>query len=214
MPVQDLREWIDRIQEMGELTRIEGADANLELGGLVDLYQWDMENPALLFEKIKGYPDNFRLLANVLTSTPRLSLSLELPIDFTRKQIVEEWKNRLKTFEPVPPEQVEDGPVLENRQTGDDVDVTQFPAPFWHSEDGGKYPGTGNIVIMKDPDTGWVNAGTYRVQVHDAKTLGIMISPGKHGRMIREKYWAKGQACPSPCRSATTRCCCCLAASR
>jgi 4-hydroxy-3-polyprenylbenzoate decarboxylase len=196
MPIQDLREWIDRIQEMGELTRIEGADANLELGGLVDLYQWDMENPALLFEKIKGYPDNFRLLANVLTSTPRLSLSLELPTDLTRKQIVEEWKNRLKTFEPVPPEQVEDGPVLENRQTGDDVDVTQFPAPFWHSEDGGNYLGTGNIVIMKDPDTGWVNAGTYRVQVHDAKTLGIMISPGKHGRMIREKYWAKGQACP------------------
>ena len=41
-----------------------------------------------------------------------------------------------------------------------------------------------------------VNAGTYRVQVHDSKTLGIMISPGKHGRLIREKYWAKGEACP------------------
>ena len=49
---------------------------------------------------------------------------------------------------------------------------------------------------MRDPDTGWINAGTYRVQVHDANTLGIMISPGKHGRMIREKYWARGKACP------------------
>jgi 4-hydroxy-3-polyprenylbenzoate decarboxylase len=196
MPVEDLREWIDRIAEMGELTRIEGVDPHLELGGLVDLYQWEMENPALLFEKIKGYPEGYKLIANVLTSTPRVCLSLDLPIDLTRAEVVKAWRERLQTFKPVPPKLVEDGPVLQNRQTGDEVDITQFPAPFWHSEDGGKYLGTGNIVIMKDPDTGWVNAGTYRIQVHDAKTLGIMISPGKHGRMIREKYWARGEACP------------------
>ena len=45
MPVKDLREWIERIEQLGELTRIEGADPHLELGGLVDLFQWDMENP-------------------------------------------------------------------------------------------------------------------------------------------------------------------------
>ncbi|MEE8519510.1 MAG: UbiD family decarboxylase, partial [Dehalococcoidia bacterium] len=94
------------------------------------------------------------------------------------------------------PELVEDGPVLENQQRGADVDITKFPAPFWHSEDGGPYIGTGNIVVMRDPDTGWVNAGTYRVQAHDATTAGIMISPGKHGRIIREKYWDRGEACP------------------
>src|SRR6476469_4007833 len=49
---------------------------------------------------------------------------------------------------------------------------------------------------MRDPDTGWVNCGTYRVQAHDAQTAGIYISPGKHGRLIREKYWARGEACP------------------
>ena len=80
MPVQDLREWIARIEEMGELTRIEGADPNLEIGGLTDLYQWDMENPALLFEKIKGHPESYRLISNVLTSLPRVCLSLDLPI--------------------------------------------------------------------------------------------------------------------------------------
>jgi 3-polyprenyl-4-hydroxybenzoate decarboxylase len=196
MPVEDLREWIERVDAMGELTRVEGADPHLELGGLVDLYQWEMDNPALLFEKIKGYPQNYKLLANVLTSLPRISQSLDMPLDATRTQFVKEWRDRLKTFQPIPPQQVEDGPVLENRQSGDEVDATQFPAPFWHTEDGGNYLGTGNIVVMRDPDTGWVNVGTYRVQVHDAKTLGIMISPGKHGRLIREKYWARGEACP------------------
>ncbi|MEE8518789.1 MAG: UbiD family decarboxylase, partial [Dehalococcoidia bacterium] len=196
MPVEDLREWIERIDEMGELTRVDGVDAHLELGGLVDLYQWDMENPALLFDKIKGYPEGYRLLANVLTSLRRVCLSLDLPIDLTRKEVVAAWRDRLKEMKPIAPELVEDGPVLENQQRGADVDITKFPAPFWHSEDGGPYIGTGNIVVMRDPDTGWVNAGTYRVQAHDATTAGIMISPGKHGRIIREKYWDRGEACP------------------
>ena len=26
--------------------------------------------------------------------------------------------------------------------------------------------------------------------------LGIWISPGKHGRLIREKYWSQGRPCP------------------
>ena len=160
MPVEDLREWINRVEELGELTRIEGVDPNLELGGLVDLYMGEMENPALLFERMKGYPEGYSLLANVLTSLPRIALSLDVPIDLTRTQFVKEWRDRLKVFEPLPAQQVEDGPVLENRETGDQVDVTKFPAPLWHAEDGGRYLGTGNIVIMRDPDSGWVNAGS------------------------------------------------------
>ncbi|HEX5451132.1 MAG TPA: UbiD family decarboxylase, partial [Candidatus Limnocylindrales bacterium] len=55
---------------------------------------------------------------------------------------------------------------------------------------------TGSVVIQRDPDTGWVNLGCYRLMVHDAKRLGLMISAGKQGRLIMEKYWARGQACP------------------
>src|SRR5207248_10528653 len=72
----------------------------------------------------------------------------------------------------------------------------RFPAPIWHRSDGGPFIGTGCIVVMRDPDTGWINSGTYRVQLHDAQTLGIYISPGKHGRLIRQKYWERGEACP------------------
>ena len=76
---------------------------------------------------------------------------------------------------------VETGPVLENVLTGDDVNVLKFPAPKWHEDDGGRYIGTECMVITKDPDSDWVNAGTYRVQVHDDKTLSIFIEPGKDG---------------------------------
>jgi len=57
----------------------------------------------------------------------------------------------------------------------------KFPTPRWHEEDGGRYIGTGCLVILQDPDEKWTNFGTYRVCVYDRDTLGIWISPGKHG---------------------------------
>jgi 4-hydroxy-3-polyprenylbenzoate decarboxylase len=38
--------------------------------------------------------------------------------------------------------------------------------------------------------------GTYRMQLHDANTLGLWMSPGQQGRIICQRYWDKGQACP------------------
>jgi len=49
---------------------------------------------------------------------------------------------------------------------------------------------------MRDPEENWVNCGTYRVMVHDAKRVGVWMSPGKHGRQIREKYFKQGKPCP------------------
>jgi len=53
----DLRDLIGHIDKMGELVRIDGADWDLELGGLLDMiYHEDPQNPpALLFDNIKGY---------------------------------------------------------------------------------------------------------------------------------------------------------------
>jgi 4-hydroxy-3-polyprenylbenzoate decarboxylase len=196
MPVQDLREWIARVDELGELTRVDGADAHLELGGLVDLYQWEMGNPALLFDQIGGYQPGHRLLANVFTSLRRIALSLNLPLEYGPREFVQAWRTQLKDLQPRPAVLQEHGPILENQQRGDQVDITRFPAPVWHRDDGGRFLGTGNIVVMRDPDSGWVNCGTYRVQAHDGQTAGLYISPGKHGRLIRQKYWERGEACP------------------
>ena len=30
---------------------------------------------------------------------------------------------------------------------GDDIDVTNFPAPKWHERDGGRYIGTGSFNV-------------------------------------------------------------------
>ena len=79
---------------------------------------------------------------------------------------------------------------------GGSVDITKFPATWFASRNGGRFIGTGCSLINRDPDTGFVNAGTYRMQVHEPDLLGIWISPGQQGRTIAEKYWARGESCP------------------
>jgi 4-hydroxy-3-polyprenylbenzoate decarboxylase len=80
---------------------------------------------------------------------------------------------------------------------GDEVDVTKFPTPIWHERDGGRYIGTGSYNITEDPEEHWVNLGTYRVMIQDKKTVGFYISPGKHGRIHRDKYQALNRPMPT-----------------
>jgi 4-hydroxy-3-polyprenylbenzoate decarboxylase len=91
---------------------------------------------------------------------------------------------------------VKKGPILENVLSGKDVDLLKFPVPFMHELDGGRYIGTGCLVVTRDPEEGWVNLGTYRGMVHDRSSMGLYISPGKHGRIHRQKYFDQGKPCP------------------
>jgi 4-hydroxy-3-polyprenylbenzoate decarboxylase len=49
---------------------------------------------------------------------------------------------------------------------------------------------------MRDPDTGFINVGTYRNQVFDKNGIGIRAAPPHHGGIIKEKYMQRGQPCP------------------
>lgn len=196
MPFDDLRQWMQAVDSLGELRRVEGADWDLEIGIIADLYQREIGKPALLFEKIPGCPEGFRLLANPTTSLRRIALSLELPTPQNTMDLVRGWRGQLKQLPTLEPRVVQSGPVLENVLTGDKIDITTFPSPRWHEGDGGRYIGTGCLVVTRDPDGGWVNYGTYRVMVQDARRAGLYMSPGKQGRQMLEAYWARGEAMP------------------
>jgi UbiD family decarboxylase len=185
----DLREFLKIAAEMGELEVIRGADPELELGALYELSLKHDYPPTLLFESIKGYDPTFRVVTNV-----RASRIMVGTLDLEAVQALRSRNRRERIH--IEPRFVETGPVFDNVQMDGDVNVLRFPAPRWHEGDGGRYIGTDCIIITKDPDSDWVNVGTYRVQVHDDKTLGIFIEPGKHGDIIRRKYWQRGQHCP------------------
>lgn len=194
---EDLRGFIDQIESLGELRRVNGADPQLEIGALTVLTaRQSKSHPALLFDQIKGYRKGFRILSNIVTTMNRSKLALGIEPITDLADPVNYLANMLRDLKPIPPKEVSDGPVFENLQKGDDIDILQFPAPKWHQLDGGNYLGTADIVILKDPDSQRINLGTYRLQVHDRKKLGIAINPGHHGGIIEEKYWERGLACP------------------
>ncbi|HEX2928459.1 MAG TPA: UbiD family decarboxylase, partial [Candidatus Binatia bacterium] len=184
MGYKDVREWIQKVDEMGELKVIEGADWNLEIGAISVLASKHKENsPALLFDKIKDYPAGYRILVGFFESLKRSALTTNLPLDISREGFIQSWRERLAKPKSIQPRKVTSGPVMENKFAGDEIDLFKFPVPIWHERDGGRYIGTGHVVITRDPDEGWVNVGCYRVMVHDRNTMGMNISPGKHGRM-------------------------------
>ncbi len=159
MANKDLRTWIEEIDAAGQLTRIDGAEHEEEIGGIVDLHQRGMGNPAVLFDAIPGYPKGHRVLSNLLTSVPRINLALGLEADASEMDLIGFWRDYMKDAPSVPPKEVNGGALLANVTEGDAVDLGTIPTPKWHEHDGGYYIGTGCMVVMKDPDTGWINYG-------------------------------------------------------
>jgi UbiD family decarboxylase len=196
----DLREWIKKVESLKELKRIDGADWNLEIGAIGALNIKRKDPSALLFDNIKDYPGGYRVLTSSVCSPNRVAVTMGLPTGCTDLELLSimreklfEWKGNTGEYAP---EFVKSGPILENVDSGKDINMWKFPIPKWHELDGGRYIGTAHSVITRDPDTGDINLGTYRIMVHDEKTTALHISPGKHGRLAYEKYHARGQACP------------------
>lgn len=193
----DLREWIEKVRELGELREINGVDWNLEMGAITELaFKGQADRPAIIFDEIKDYPKGYRVLVNLTNSLKKLALTLGMDLDLTPRDFILGWKEKAKSIKPIPPRVVKDGPVLENVLHGKDVNLYKLPAPHWHEHDGGRYIGTAGITVTRDPEEGWVNFGVYRVVIHDENTLGFYISPGKHGRIHREKYYNAKKPCP------------------
>jgi len=194
---RDLRDFIARVDALGALRRIDGADPIHEIGGITEVAAGLPECPALLFDNIKGSAPGFRILTNTTTNAQRAALALGLDPSLPPLDILKAWMKKRATLAPQPPIPVNDAPFLENSATGDAVDVEKFPAPVWHRGDGGPYIGSGSIVIMRDPESGWINASIYRVQVHGKNKVTIQFDhQGRHGAIIARKYWEQGKPCP------------------
>ena len=97
-----------------ELQIVRGANREEEIGGIVDFYQRQTGNKAVLFDDIPGYPSGYRAVANILTSTKRIKMTLGLPADATDMDLIHFWRKYMKENKTIPPVQVPTGLVLEN----------------------------------------------------------------------------------------------------
>jgi len=192
-----LQEFVEACKQIDEWREIEGADWNEEIGALREVTaELIPDPPMLLFDRIKGYPAGFRVVGLLMSSYKRGALALGLPLHLPKAELNRLAAQKLRDIKPIPPVEVTTGPVMENSMTENEVDLLRFPVPRFHAMDGGRYIGTGDSLINRDPETGYINVGTYRMQVHESNLLGLWMSPGQHGRQICQRYWDQGKCCP------------------
>jgi UbiD family decarboxylase len=196
--IQDLREWLARVEQIGELVRVrQPVDRDEEMSAISYLVAKQQPSPAILFERARGF-DNSRigakLLWNVLgPSLKRIALTLEEPTDTPTVELIRRVKDKLKRR--ISPRTVARGkaPIYENSISGKKVDLGQLPIPRHWPLDGGRYAGTADAVITRDPDSGYLNIGTYRMMLQGKAQVGLYLSPGKDARLHITRAWQQGK---------------------
>src|SRR3989304_6905706 len=93
---EDLRDWLEIVDGMGELKKIDGADWNLEMGTLAELVARESKGavPAVLFDTIKDYPKGYRALFAQNASFKRMALNLGLPLDLSGLELVRVFRQK------------------------------------------------------------------------------------------------------------------------
>ncbi len=193
----DLRAWLASVDDLGQLQRIAApVDCDEELGAINYLVASREGAPALLFENLAGHP-GWRAISNSLgSSLDRLALTYGLEPGLRPLELIAQARQRVGLR--LPPVQVDAATAPVNGQVlrGEDVDLTTVPAPKFWPLDGGRYIGSGTIVITRHPETGALNLGTYRQMLHGPREVGLYISPGKDGLQHLQAAWRRREPLP------------------
>ena len=120
---KDLRGYIAAADQMGELRRVDGADWDLELGAITEVAARAATPKVVLFDAIKGYPQGYRVLTNPVCSAATTGLAFGLDPTLSGIDMIRAWKERLQAQNPLKPVEVPAGPVTENVDSGDGVDL-------------------------------------------------------------------------------------------
>ncbi len=194
MVFDDLRSFIEALAASGDMRAIEAeVDWDLEIGA-ISRRTAELDGPALWFKNVKDYPGQ-SVFANPLATWRRIAIALGLPAAAHLRELYRVYEEREPR--PVPPLEVAPGLCQQNVIRGRDVDVAQVPAPMIHEGDGGRYIGTWDLVVSRDPESDWTNWGIYRFMVHDGRTLtGWPRSTSHLGKVLLEQYVSRGQPMP------------------
>jgi len=195
MAFSDLRDYIATLDRSGELVRIKReVDWDMELGA-ISRRNFEQSGPALLFEKIKDYPPGYAILNGPVATWRRVAIALGLSPDTSVRQLYAAYEERRE--KKIKPVVVNSAPCQENTMTGSAVDIYKLQAPMVHDGDGGRYIATWDIIITKDPDTGWTNWGMYRFMTHTQNMLtGWPQATSQLAMMMKSKYLPRKQPMP------------------
>ena len=141
--------------------------------------------PVIRFEKVNG--SDMPLVTNMFGKYELLGLALGVDPDRPKSEILTRFRKRLQSPKPTKAVSRDDAPVKQVVMRGDDVDLSSFPIVKHAEKNSGKYISIGCLVV-KDPDTGVVNAGVYRHEIKGKNEIACMFNPAHHAGYIYRKY--------------------------
>ncbi len=190
MPIRNLRVFLQRLKEKEELKEIEKEIHWDQEAAALGAMSNRLGGPALHFKKIKGYPSSHTMAEGLLTGPGTLWPKRTLP--YTRSALALELEEEMAYNPSRYPEFIENllerarhtlhatelstGPSKEEIKRGDEVDLFEFPFPYIHDGDAGRYSTFHNLIV-KDPETGWQEWGASRVIVYNKDTLVASFLP-------------------------------------
>lgn len=195
MIAKDMRQFIETLDETGDLVRVK-QEVHWDLeAGAISRHAYEIQGPAVLFEKVKDYPPGYRLFNGATGTWRRVAIAMGLAPETSIKEIYAEFEKRNE--HPIKPKVVKNGPCREKVFMGDEVNLYSLPAPYLHEGDGGRYIGTWDLVVTQDPDTKWTNWGMYRFMIHNKHyVVGFPRFHSHLGMVLHQKYVSKRKPMP------------------
>lgn len=203
--MRDLRQFLAALRREGELVEIAAeADPRLEIP---EIHRRVIAEggPALLFTRPKN--SRFPVVTNLFGTKKRIEMAFgPRPSEFMKTaaraatELLPPTAAKLWGFRSffaaaarVGTKRAADAPVTE--VVDDRFDLTTLPALTTWPEDGGPFL-TLPLVYTEHPGRPESNLGVYRMQVHDARTLGVHWQIGKGGGFHYNVAEEKGEALP------------------
>lgn len=203
MKYKDLRDFIDQLEEQGELKRVSvEVDPYLEITEICDR-TLRSGGPALLFENVKGH--STPVLANLFGTTKRVALGMgEEDVSALReigkllaflkepdppKGLKDAWE-KMPVFKQVlnmAPKELSKAACQEVVIEKDDIDLDRIPIQTCWPGDAAPLI-TWGLVVTKGPDKERQNLGIYRQQVI-AKNKVIMRWLAQRGGALDYRDW-------------------------
>jgi len=165
-----IKDFIESLKQNGELLTLSTPlSPKFEISTVISEFG-KKEAPALLFEKVKGYP--FPVVGNLLGTKKRLSMALGV----NQENFFENALSKLEKR--IPPVLLKDRTPKEVILQKGKNDLLKFlPILTHYAGDSGPYI-TSGITSARDPKDGNIGRGLHRMEVRGKNELGIsLINP-------------------------------------
>jgi len=210
-PIQDLREWLERVGALGDLLHVkEPVSCDEEMSAisyLVAKQKTFASDPIRQHQRVRDSPFKARSLWNISRTESaahcrddgRAARHSDSRIDSPcqRKLNTACHRANCRRSKLISIRTTLTGDRIDFDATADSKAIGLWMAVVMLEP--------ADAVITRDPDTGYLNIGTYRMMLQGKKEAGLYLSPGKDARLHITRSWQMANRLKSPQPGASTR---------